>query len=240
MVVDVIMNTLVSYCTYFTRLILPTLAFFASTTIVTAQDLPTFSATYSVSADGKKGTATRTLTKNGDAYTYQVKANAAGVASLTQSASFNLSNNKILPNSSSLSVKVLGVGSIHTTKFNNTAKTVVSTYKGKSKTFKMSGQAYDELSLEAQIRHELIMGKFSGSYALVKKNGIETTKFKKSASSKITVPAGTYDVIRIDRIHHDADRATSFWVAPSLNYLPIKVSQTNDGKLIFMELTQLH
>ncbi|OPH33875.1 Protein of uncharacterised function (DUF3108) [Moraxella lacunata] len=205
-----------------------------------ASDLSGFSATYVLKADGKKGTATRTLIKNGDDYHYHVKASAAGVASVNQSASFSLSNGRIVPSSSNMSVRVLGVGRTHNIKFNNSAKSVVSTYKGKSTTLRMNGQAYDDLSLEAQIRQELINGKFSGNYHLVKKNEIEATRFRRSGSSKITVPAGTYDAIRIDRVHDDKGRATSFWLAPSLNYLPVKVSQTNDGKVISMELTKVN
>lgn len=205
-----------------------------------ASDLSGFSATYVLKADGKKGTATRTLIKNGDDYHYHVKASAAGVASVNQSASFSLSNGRIVPSSSNMSVRVLGVGRTHNIKFNNSAKSVVSTYKGKSTTLRMNGQAYDDLSLETQIRQELINGKFSGNYHLVKKNEIEATRFRRSGSSKITVPAGTYDAIRIDRVHDDKGRATSFWLAPSLNYLPVKVSQTNDGKVISMELTKVN
>lgn len=205
-----------------------------------AADLSGFSATYRVKADGKTGTATRTLTKKGNNYTYSVKGSAAGIASLSQSASFSLSGGKIVPSSYARSVKVLGVGNTFSAKFNNGKKTVVSTYKGKSATLKMSGQAYDDLSLEAQIRQELINGRFTGNYALVRKSDIEATRFTKSGSTKITVPAGTYDVIRIDRVHNDTGRATSFWVAPSLNYLPVKVSQTNDGKVFSMELTKVN
>lgn len=205
-----------------------------------AADLSGFSATYAVKADGRSGTAIRTLTKNGNNYSYNVKASAAGVASVNQSASFSLSNGRIVPSSFNMSVRVLGVGRTHNIKFNNSAKSVVSTYKGKSTTLKMSGQAYDDLSLEAQIRQELINRKFSGNYHLVKKNEIEATRFRRSGNSKITVPAGTYDVIRIDRVHDDKGRATSFWLAPSLNYLPVKVSQTNDGRVISMELTKVN
>lgn len=205
-----------------------------------AADLTSFSATYNVKANGKSGTATRTLSKNGNNYTYSVKASAAGIANVNQSSHFSLSGGKILPSNSSMSVKVLGVGTTHNISFNNSAKTATSTYKGKTSTYKMTAQAYDDLSLESQIRQELINGRFSGSYYLVKKSGIENTKFKKSGSSKLTVAAGTYDVIRIDRIHHDTNRATSFWVAPSLNYLPIKVSQTSDGKTISMELSKIN
>lgn len=205
-----------------------------------AADLSGFTATYAVKADGKSGTATRTLTKNGNNYNYTVKGNAAGIASISQSASFSLSNGKILPSTASMSVKVLGVGNTHSVQFNNSAKTVASTYKGKTTSLKMTAQAYDDLSLESQIRQELINGKFSGTYHLVKKKAIETTKFKKSGTSSITVPAGTYEVVRIDRVHDDNDRATSFWLAPSLNYLPVKVSQVNGGKTISMELTKVN
>lgn len=205
-----------------------------------AADLSGFSATYKVQADDKIGSATRTLSKSGNHYTYHVQLNAAGIASLSQSANFSVAAGKILPASSSTSVKILGVGNTHQVKFHNDTKTLTNTYKGKSTTLKMNRQAYDDLSLEAQIRQELINGKFSGSYDLVKKGGIETTQFKKSATTKISVPAGTYDVICIDRIHKDTKRATSFWVAPSLNYLPVKVSQTSNGKVISMELTKVN
>ena len=143
-----------------------------------AADLTGFSATYNVKANGKSGTATRTLSKNGNNYTYSVKASAAGIASVNQSSHFSLSGGKILPSNSSMSVKVLGVGSTHNISFNNGAKTATSTYKGKTSTYKMTGQAYDDLSLESQIRQELINGRFTGNYYLVKKSGIENTKFK--------------------------------------------------------------
>ncbi|WP_066800497.1 DUF3108 domain-containing protein [Moraxella oblonga] len=205
-----------------------------------AADLSGFTATYAVKADGKSGTATRTLTKNGNNYNYTVKGSAGGIASINQSANFSLSNGKILPSNATMSVKVLGVGNTHSVQFNNNAKTVASTYKGKTENLKMTAQAYDDLSLESQIRQEMINGKFSGTYHLVKKKAIETTKFKKSGKSTLTVPAGTYEVIRIDRVHEDNDRATSFWVAPSLNYVPVKVSQINNGKTISMELTKVN
>ncbi|OAU98933.1 MULTISPECIES: DUF3108 domain-containing protein [Moraxella] len=214
--------------------------FLALPVAAVAADLPGYSATYRVSADGKTGTATRTLTKTGNNYKYTVNARAAGVATLNQEATFSLSNGRILPSSSTMSARILGIGNTHSVRFNNAGKSVVSTYKGKATTLNMPRQAYDDLSLEAQIRQELINGKFSGSYQLVKKTEIETTKFRRAGNTKITVPAGTYDTVRIDRIHDDRDRATSFWLAPSLDYLPVRVSQTTKGKIISMELTKIN
>lgn len=216
------------------------LATIFSTNALYAADLPAYTATYAINANGATGTATRKLVKNGNNYKYTVTGSAARIASLNQEASFSLNGNQILPSSASASAKFLGIGNTHKVKFNNQAKTVVSTYKNKSQTLSMPRQAYDDLSMEAQIRQELINGKFTGSYSLVKKSGIETTRFVRIGNSKITVPAGTYDVVRFDRQHSDKDRVTSFWLAPSLNYLPIKVSQNDEGKVISMELTKVH
>ncbi|UNU72835.1 DUF3108 domain-containing protein [Moraxella nasovis] len=197
-----------------------------------------FNATYVLNADGKKGVATRTLSHHKNDYHYTVSAKAALIAKLNQKSNFTVINDVITPKTATMSVKFAGIGNTHDVRF--IGKTVVSTYKDKSASLQMNGQAYDDLSLETKIRQELMNNKFTGSYNLVKKDSIEKTKFKKAGASKLTVPAGTYDVVRIDRIHEDKDRATSFYLAPSLNYLPIKVSQKNDGKVIMMELTKIN
>ena len=73
-----------------------------------------------------------------------------------------------------------------------------------------------------------------------KKDKIEKTPFKNSGKAKITVPAGTFDTVRVDRVHDDNSRSTSFWLAPSLDYLPVKVSQFNDGKKMEMNLVKVN
>lgn len=197
-----------------------------------------FSASYSLNIDGKSGTATRTLTKSGNGFNYKMSARVAGVATANQSANFTLSGGRVVPSSATTSYKVAGIGSTHNIKFSNSK--VISTYKGKSKTLSSTRQAYDDLSLEMQIRQELISGKFSGSYPLVKKNEVESTIFRKAGTTKIKTPAGSYEVVRIDRVHGDKGRITSFWLAPSLNYLPIKVTQTDDGKTMTMTLSKIN
>ena len=72
------------------------------------------------------------------------------------------------------------------------------------------------------------------------RNTVEAVPFKKSAMTRITVPAGTFDVVRIDRVHDDKDRQTSFWLAPKLDYLPVKVVQNNDGKKMEMNLARVN
>lgn len=210
-------------------------------TLASAKNIEPSSANYSFTVEDKyKGTATRTLNKSGNTWKYNVNARMAGVATASQHSTFTLKGNNVIPTQASTTYKLLGVGRTHKLDFNPSSKKVVSNYRGKSTTLDMAQQAFDDLSLEVQIRQDLLNGKFSGNYYMAKKDKIEKTPFKKSGSTKITVPAGTFDTVRVDRIHDDNSRSTSFWLAPSLDYLPIKVSQINDGKKMDLELTKVN
>jgi len=210
-------------------------------TLANAKTIQPSSANYSFTVEDKyKGSATRTLKKSGNTWKYDVNARVAGVASAAQSSTFTINGNSVIPSQASTTYKLLGMGRTHKLDFNPSAKKVTSNYKGKTTTMDMGQQAFDDLSLEVQIRQDLLNGKFSGNYYMAKKNKVEKTPFKKSGNTKITVPAGTFDTVRIDRIHDDNSRSTSFWLAPSLDYLPIKVSQINDGKKMDLELTKVN
>lgn len=210
-------------------------------TLASAKTIQPSSADYSFTIEDKyKGTANRTLSKSGNVWKYNVKARVAGVASASQNSAFTISGNNVSPTQASTTYKLLGLGRTHNLNFDTGNKKVVSTYKGKTTTMDMAQQAFDDLSLEVQIRQDLLNGKFSGNYYMAKKDKVETTPFKKSGNTKITVPAGTFDTVRVDRVHDDNSRSTSFWLAPSLDYLPVKVSQINDGKKMDLELTKVN
>lgn len=209
--------------------------------LASAKTIQPSNADYSFTIEDKyKGTATRTLNKSGNNWKYDVKARVAGVATASQSSAFTISGNNVSPSQASTTYKLFGIGRTHNLNFNAGKKQVASNYKGKTVNLSMAQQAFDDLSLETQIRQDLLNGKFSGNYYMAKHDKVEKTPFKKSGTTKITVPAGTFDTIRVDRIHDDNSRSTSFWLAPSLDYLPVKVSQINDGKKMDLELTKLN
>lgn len=210
-------------------------------TLASAKTIQPSNADYSFTIEDKyKGTATRTLNKSGNNWKYDVKARVAGVATASQSSAFTITGNNVSPMQASTTYKLFGIGRTHNLNFNAGKKQVASNYKGKTVNLSMAQQAFDDLSLETQIRQDLLNGKFSGNYYMAKYDKVEKTPFKKSGNTKITVPAGTFDTVRVDRIHDDNSRSTSFWLAPSLDYLPVKVSQINDGKKMDLELTKLN
>lgn len=209
-------------------------------TLASAKSVQPSSADYSFTVEDKyKGTATRILSKSGNTWKYNVNARVAGVATASQNSTFTLSGNNVTPAQASTTYKLFGIGRTHNLNYNGKNQ-VASTYRGKTVNLDMAQQAFDDLSLEVQIRQDLLNGKFSGNYYMAKKDKIEKTPFKRSGSTKITVPAGTFDTVRVDRVHDDNSRSTSFWLAPSLDYLPVKVSQINDGKKMDLELTKIN
>lgn len=218
------------------------LAFAAlSFSTVSLANVAPFSATYNFSIEGKyNGTATRTLKQNGNQYQYNVNANVGKLASASQSTTLTNTNGVVIPVKSVTQYKIFGAGRATTLSFDNAKKQFVSNYKGQNKTIAMPQTAYDDLSLELQIREDLKANRFRGNYVMADRNHVETVPFKKSAVTKITVPAGTFEVVRVDRVHEDKDRQTSFWLGPKLDYLPVKVMQINDGKKLEMNLTKVN
>ncbi|ELA08886.1 hypothetical protein MOMA_00700 [Moraxella macacae 0408225] len=200
-----------------------------------------FLANYNVNIEDKyQGLATRTLKQDGDHWIYSVNATVGKLASANLSATFSDTNGAIMPKTSSKQYKILGLKRSEMLTFDPSNKQYTSSYKDKNRTISMPTIAYDDLSLEVQIREDLKANKFRGQYRTAGRNKAEMATFTKSENSKINVPAGSFEVIRIDRVHDDKQRQTSFWLAPKLDYLPIKVIQNNDGKKIEMHLTKIN
>ncbi len=216
-------------------------ALFTSLSISAMATILPFSATYSFSIENKyNGTATRKLLQNGNQWLYQVNANSAGFASASQNTAFQYQKGVVLPISSTTKYSIFGAGRTTNLTFNHAKKQLTSSYKGETKTINMPTTALDDLSLEIQIREDLKANKFRNNYVMADRNKVENVPFTKSTATKITVPAGTFDVVRIDRVHDDKNRKTSFWLAPKLDYLPVKVVQNNDGKTLEMRLTKVN
>lgn len=62
---------------------------------------------------------------------------------------------------------------------------------------------------------------------------VENQQFKVTGKERISVPAGSYDAVRVERT--DADRGFSAWYVPERYPLPVKLSQ-HDGGDLTMEL----
>ena len=80
-------------------------------TLASAKTIQPSSANYNFTVEDKyKGTATRTLSKSGSTWKYNVKARVAGVASASQSSTFTINGNNVTPSKASTTYKLFGLG----------------------------------------------------------------------------------------------------------------------------------
>lgn len=68
----------------------------------------------------------------------------------------------------------------------------------------------------------------------------ETLVFRQASRESISVPFGTFDTVRVDRVREGKNRETITWLAPELDWVAVRIDQRRDGELTGrLELTEL-
>ena len=188
-----------------------------------------FQASYQFSYNGKNmGSATRTLSKSGNNWTYVFAAKAGAIASATETSHFSLNGNNIISNNFSRSSKILVHNNTMSIKFNPNAKTINTKKDDKARSFAWKSGVLDELNAELQLREDLKASGLKSSYAIADAKEVESRRFVKQGTEKVKTSYGTFDTIKVVMKHDKPNRDTIFWLAPKLDYAPVKVSH-QDG-----------
>lgn len=184
-----------------------------------------FQANYQFAYNGKNmGSATRTLSKSGNNWTYVFAAKAGVIASATETSKFTLNTTQLVSNSFSRSSKILVHNNVMNIKFNPSAKTINTTKDSEKHAFAWKAGVLDELNAELQIREDLKSGGLKSNYLISDAKGIDNRKFVKQGNETVKTNYGTFDTIKVVMKHDKPGRETIFWLAPKLDYLPVKVS----------------
>lgn len=195
-----------------------------------AYALEPFKAEYQFQYNGKNlGSASRTLTQSGQKWNYIFAARAAGLASATETSQFKFTNGRIVSDSFNRKSKVLVRSDSTRIVFNATNKTI-QTHTSKNDTtrsFAWSNAALDDLNAELQIREDLKNNQLRAKYYITDAKEVEGRKFVKAGNESVKTPAGTYDTIKVVLKHDKPGRETIFWMAPQLDYLPVKMSHVD-------------
>jgi hypothetical protein len=184
-----------------------------------------FQANYQFSYNGKNmGSATRTLTKQGNAWNYVFAAKAGVIASATETSNFALKGNNIESNNFSRNSKILVHNNTLNIKFNPSTKTITTAKDKENRNFAWQAGVLDELNAELQIREDIKAGGLKSRYLIADAKEVEVRQFVRSGNEKVQTNYGTFDTIKVIMKHDKPGRETIFWLAPKLDYLPVKVS----------------
>lgn len=189
-----------------------------------------FQASYQFNYNGKNmGSATRTLSKSGNNWSYVFVAKAGAIASATESSMFSLNGTAITSQSFKRSSKILVHNNTMSINFNPSSKTINTKKDDKARSFAWKAGVLDELNAELQIREDLKGVGMKSTYLIADAKEVEARQFIKQGSEKIKTSYGTFDTVKVVMKHDKPGRDTIFWLAPKLDYLPVKVTH-QDGK----------
>lgn len=91
--------------------------------------------------------------------------------------------------------------------------------------------AYDRVSIQYQLMHDLLNGGASDVYILFDIDVFKTLNVSTIGSRQIKTRAGEFEAIGIQHRAAGSSRVTTLWCVEQLDYLPVMIEQHRDGKL---------
>ena len=113
-------------------------------------------------------------------------------------------------------------------------------YKDRAIKLPLTGNFIDKASLQIAIIMDTRRGIDQSEYHILDKDKIQVVQVNRNSSAMINVPFGKFEAIEINRSSPDSNRTNTLWLAPELDYIPVKITQEENGKIVFSaSLSQL-
>ncbi|AXI02485.1 DUF3108 domain-containing protein [Aquirhabdus parva] len=199
-----------------------------------AQAFEPYQANYNFNIAGLlNGNASRTLSQQDGIWNYTFKASVVSMATASEVSHFRYESSKIQTLDHAYNFKFLN--NIKNSSFKidwpNKVVTASSTKNGDT-SYPAQVGALDMLNLELQVREDIKHKQLRPSYLLASEKGITEIQFVNEGEEKVETPAGEYDAVKLRLVQDNEKRKTYFWLAPKLDYLPVRVHQ-DDGNLSY-------
>ncbi|MFB2578495.1 DUF3108 domain-containing protein [Acinetobacter sp. c2-A9] len=198
-----------------------------------AHAIAPFLATYQFSYNGKTlGDATRVLTQQGgNQWQYQFSARIPMIGQATETSRFSMSNTgQIQSQSYRRQTKILVHSDTVSIDFLPQQNRINTNRKGQARSLTWRAGALDDLNAELQIREDLKKGGLKSNYVISSYDSVDNRQFVREGSERVQSATGqAYDTVRVRLRHSNPQKATIFWLAPALDYLPVKVTHQDDG-----------
>ncbi len=149
----------------------------------------------------------------------------------TQSAQFRNEQCSITPQSyTSTSKAAFRSKTTESLNFDWPAKTATRQHnKDDNMSFALDQQLYDPMSLFFKARCDLMAGKTQLSYPLIHKGKEKTHKYNVIGTEIVETEIGDFDTLVVQRQRSNPDRRTTFYVAPALDYLIVKINHRENS-----------
>lgn len=115
---------------------------------------------------------------------------------------------------------------------------VRSNYKGEHVELPFENRLFDTMMVQLQFRQDLLEGKETLEYQMVKDNEIDDYAFKRMGEELLNIDGTEYRTLRLEVVRNSKKRKTVVWMAPDLAYLPVRMTHFEKGdKQLDVQLT---
>ena len=122
-----------------------------------------------------------------------------------------------------------------TVDFDWAAKKVTGTKRGVANVHDLPEGTYDRFALQQVVRlwakaHAQDKDPPTVEYNMADDDRVTAYRFAIVGREKVETPAGTFDTLRVDRVDNP-NRQLRSWIAPSLDYAPVKIENVEKGEV---------
>jgi len=177
------------------------------------------------------GSAQISLFKQGDNWQYKFEASML-VAGITETSIFTIDDaNKLVAQKYSYARSGMGGGNKNIAQTFTKDGTVSIKRGDKATTIKTPNDVLDKSLYQIALQRDLAAGGTEFSYQVLDGDELETYNFAVIGEDTVKTKLGKFKAIKVQRIRENSKRNTLIWFAPKLNFLLVKLEQSEtDGK----------
>jgi hypothetical protein len=97
----------------------------------------------------------------------------------------------------------------------------------------LDGMAYDSVSIQYELMHDLLTGNPSEQYMLFDVNKMRVANVSMVGEKVVVTKAGKFLAVGVQHQKEGSSRTTTLWCVEELDYLPVIIEQHRKGKLNF-------
>jgi len=97
----------------------------------------------------------------------------------------------------------------------------------------LDGIAYDSVSIQYELMHDLLTGNPSEQYTLFDVDKMRVANVSIIGEKEVTTKAGNFVAVGVQHQKEGSSRTTTLWCVEELDYLPVIIEQHRKGKLNF-------
>ena len=199
-----------------------------------------YEAVYSVKLMQADGTLRAKLKNNNGTYSYTLTTEPTGFwklianGSINESSQFEIIDGEIKSINYRLNDTIRRNPRESVVDFDWSKKTIQGFYKDRMIDFNIERRILTRILLQIEIMHQKQRNNLKDSYLIIDKDEIKEIEITSSNSGKkISVPFGSYEVVEVSHRSKNSIRINTFWLAPDLDFIPVKLEQTEGNKVNF-------